>query len=219
MLILYCLPNALSSSEILYRWTTDHYTKNSFDYVVGFDYLQTFSLLLKSMLLNKDGRWSKFLKAYPNESNGYPLSFIDNSFSAEVINYVADIIESLVIVVRRIKKKITQKKYKCNNYYKFIRKIECTIDAYKKFIDQDSNLKKALESLGAVLENLYLCCQDSIEWQRYFLKGYLENLIYFNLDTSYNEFIQYSYANLRPLTTNNHDFYKAIINYYLECFD
>ncbi|KCZ78741.1 hypothetical protein H311_00224 [Anncaliia algerae PRA109] len=219
MLILYYLPNALSSSEILYRWTTDHYTKNSFDYVVGFEYLQTFSLLLKSMLLDKDGRWSDFLKAYPNESNGYPLSFIDNSFSEEVINYVADIIESLVYVVRRIKKNITHKKYKYNDYYKAIRKIECIIDAYKEFVNQDSNLKKALESLGAVLENLYLCSQDNIEYQRYFLKGYLENLIYFNLDISYNEFIKYSYANLGAFTTNNHDFYKAIINYYLQSFD
>ncbi|KCZ76278.1 hypothetical protein H311_02728, partial [Anncaliia algerae PRA109] len=151
MLILYYLPNALSSSEILYRWTTDHYTRKSFDFFVGFDYLQTFSLLLKSVLQDKDGRWSKYLKDHPNISYGYSLSLLDNSLSAEVINNVINNIKSLVDIVRRIKKNITHRNYKYHHYLRAIRKIECAIDLYKIFIDQDSNLKKALESLGAVL--------------------------------------------------------------------
>ncbi|KCZ74908.1 hypothetical protein H311_04122, partial [Anncaliia algerae PRA109] len=155
MYFIYYLSNVYATAEIVSKWTTGYSGDISEAHFIGFDYFKTYYCLLKSLVDDKDHRFSNFITRNSSEKFKHLKDFRRESYAEEEIETVIHILKRLVGAVCRfeylISRKIITKKN--GDYIKSL--ITKLNQEYSKYLQEKAELAKALASLGSALEKIY----------------------------------------------------------------
>ncbi|KCZ79130.1 hypothetical protein H312_03483, partial [Anncaliia algerae PRA339] len=155
MYFIYYLSNVCATAEIVSKWTTGYSRDIPEKYFIGFDYFKTYYCLLKSLVDDKDHRFSNFITLNSSEKFKHLKDFMNESYTEGEIKTVIHILKSLVRIVTRfeclIKREIITKEQSTIHISSIIKLNQ----KYSKYLQENPELAKALASLGSDLEKIY----------------------------------------------------------------
>ncbi|KCZ75364.1 hypothetical protein H311_03661 [Anncaliia algerae PRA109] len=176
MFVLYYLSNVFSSTDIITKWSIDNFSHYDRYYHEGLYYLYTFHGLLKSITENENSKWSEYLEKNKCEANSYLTKFMETQISKEKIDLITKNLLNIFTFGKSLEytSKIGSRLYWLNS--RIHEKILGQLKLYTMHVNSDSTLKYALETLGSVLEKIYMDSENDPNLRLPLLDEYINTI-------------------------------------------